>query len=80
MASIQALRMIKALVRLGWMVARASGSHHVLAKPGCPRLVIPVHRGKPFKEGFARHPEGRRDLGGRLLRTVLITCDRLRVH
>jgi predicted RNA binding protein YcfA (HicA-like mRNA interferase family) len=54
MASIQALRMIKALVRLGWTVARASGSHHVLAKPGFPRLVIPVHRGKPLKEGLAR--------------------------
>lgn len=54
MASIQALRMIKALVRLGWTVARSSGSHHVLVKSGCPCLVIPVHRGKPLKEGLAR--------------------------
>ncbi len=54
MASIQALRMIRALVRLGWTVARASGSHHVLVKPGCPRIVVPVHRGKPLKEGLAR--------------------------
>jgi len=35
MASIVALRMIKALVRLGWSVDRASGtSHHVLTKAG----------------------------------------------
>lgn len=54
MASIQALRMIRALVRLGWTVARSAGSHHVLAKTGGPRLVIPVHRGKPIKEGLAR--------------------------
>ena len=54
MASLQALRMIKALVRLGWSVARASGSHHVLVKSGCPRLIVPVHRGKPLKEGLAR--------------------------
>lgn len=54
MASIQALRMIRALVRLGWMVARSSGSHHVLEKAGCPRIVIPVHRGKALKEGLAR--------------------------
>ena len=54
MASVQALRMIRALVRLGWTVARASGSHHVLVRPGAPRIVIPVHRGKPLKEGLAR--------------------------
>lgn len=54
MASIQALRMIRALVRLGWAVARSSGSHHVLIKPGFPRIIVPVHRGKPLKEGLAR--------------------------
>ncbi len=54
MASIQALRMIRALVRLGWTVARASGSHHVLVKPDFARIVVPVHRGKPLKEGLAR--------------------------
>jgi predicted RNA binding protein YcfA (HicA-like mRNA interferase family) len=52
MATIQALRMIKALVRLGWTVARSTG--HVLVKPGCPRIVVPVHRGKPLKKGLAR--------------------------
>ena len=54
MASIQAARMIRALVRLGWTVAWSSGSHHVLTKPGFPRISIPVHRGKTLKEGLAR--------------------------
>jgi len=46
--------MIRALVRLGWTVARSSGSHHVLVKSGFPRIIIPVHRGRPLKEGLAR--------------------------
>jgi predicted RNA binding protein YcfA (HicA-like mRNA interferase family) len=54
MASIQARRMIRALVRLGYTLVRASGSHHVLVKAGRPRVVIPVHRGTVLKEGLAR--------------------------
>jgi predicted RNA binding protein YcfA (HicA-like mRNA interferase family) len=54
MASVRALRMIKALVRLGFTVVRATGSHHVLEKPGCPRISVPVHRGKALKEGLVR--------------------------
>jgi len=54
MASIQALRMIRALVRLGWTVGRSSGSHQILSKEGLPRIVIPVHRGSTLKEGLAR--------------------------
>ncbi len=54
MASIQALRMIKALMRLGWMVARVTGSHYVMTMEGRPRIPIPVHRGRTLKEGTAR--------------------------
>jgi predicted RNA binding protein YcfA (HicA-like mRNA interferase family) len=54
MASIQALRMIKALVRLGWTVARVSGSHHILTQAGRPSVTIPVKRGATLKEGTAR--------------------------
>jgi predicted RNA binding protein YcfA (HicA-like mRNA interferase family) len=54
LASIQALRMIKALARLGWTVARVSGSHHILAKPGHPPVTIPVKKGATLKEGTAR--------------------------
>ncbi len=48
MASIVALRMIKALVRLGWSVDRASGtSHHVLTKAGHQPITVPVKKGRP---------------------------------
>jgi predicted RNA binding protein YcfA (HicA-like mRNA interferase family) len=54
MASIVALRMIKALERLGWTVDRVRGSHHVLAKAGHPSITIPVRKGATLKEGTAR--------------------------
>jgi predicted RNA binding protein YcfA (HicA-like mRNA interferase family) len=54
MASIQALRMIKALARLGWTVARVSGSHHILTRAGHPSVTIPVKKGATLKEGTAR--------------------------
>lgn len=54
MASIQALRMIKALVRLGWSLDRVAGSHHVLTKAGRGILIVPVKKGATLKEGTAR--------------------------
>jgi predicted RNA binding protein YcfA (HicA-like mRNA interferase family) len=54
LATIQALRMIRALARLGWSVARVSGSHHILTKSGQPPLTIPVKKGATLKEGTAR--------------------------
>lgn len=53
-AGIHAHRMIRALVRLGWVVLRTSGSHHVLARAGRARIVVPVHRGTALKEGLVR--------------------------
>jgi predicted RNA binding protein YcfA (HicA-like mRNA interferase family) len=46
--------MIKALARLGWAVARVSGSHHILTKSGHPPVTIPVKKGATLKEGTAR--------------------------
>ena len=55
MARIVALRMIRALVRLGWSVDRASGtSHHVLTKEGYRPITVPVKKGRTLKEGTAR--------------------------
>jgi predicted RNA binding protein YcfA (HicA-like mRNA interferase family) len=55
MASIVSLRMIKALVRLGWSIDRASGtSHHVLTRPGHRPITVPVKKGRTLKEGTAR--------------------------
>ena len=54
MATIQALRMIKALVRLGWTLDRVTGSHHILTKPGHSPVTVPVKKGATLKEGTAR--------------------------
>ena len=55
MAGVVAGRLIRALVRLGWAVDRASGtSHHVLTKPGRPPVTVPVKKGRTLKEGTAR--------------------------
>jgi predicted RNA binding protein YcfA (HicA-like mRNA interferase family) len=45
--------MIRALVRLGWSVARQSGSHAVLTRPGRNPVTIPVHSGA-LKFGTAK--------------------------
>jgi predicted RNA binding protein YcfA (HicA-like mRNA interferase family) len=47
-------RLVRALVRLGWTVARQSGSHVVLTRPAKNSISVPVHRGKALKEGTAR--------------------------
>jgi predicted RNA binding protein YcfA (HicA-like mRNA interferase family) len=47
-------RVVKAFVRLGWTVARVSGSHHILKAGGRATLTIPVHKGRTLKEGLVR--------------------------
>jgi predicted RNA binding protein YcfA (HicA-like mRNA interferase family) len=54
MAGIHALRMIKAMVRLGWTVARVAGSHHILTRTGHSSVTIPVKKGATLKEGTAK--------------------------
>jgi predicted RNA binding protein YcfA (HicA-like mRNA interferase family) len=54
MATIQALRMIRVLLRLGWTLDRVAGSHHILTKPGCSPVTVPVKKGATLKEGTAR--------------------------
>jgi predicted RNA binding protein YcfA (HicA-like mRNA interferase family) len=51
MAQIVAARMIRALLRLGWIRARQRGSHVVLTKDGRV-LTVPMH--PVLKEGTAR--------------------------
>ena len=53
--SLDALRVLKALRRFGWEEVRSSGSHRVLKKDGYPLLLtVPVHRGRPIKQGTMR--------------------------
>lgn len=53
--NLHPLKVIKAFERDGWSVARTEGSHHVLKKAGRRELLsIPVHGGKPIKQGLLR--------------------------
>lgn len=48
-------RVVKAFVRAGWEVVRQSGSHVHLVKTGSSVILsIPVHKGKPIKQGLLR--------------------------
>lgn len=49
-------RVIKAFQRAGWKVARQSGSHAHMTKEGNPYILsIPVHKGRPLKQGLLRN-------------------------
>jgi predicted RNA binding protein YcfA (HicA-like mRNA interferase family) len=49
-------RVVKAFERAGWQVAGQTGSHMILSKGGSPCILsIPVHKGKPVKQGLIRH-------------------------
>ena len=41
--SAPARRVLKALLRIGWTVARIRGSHQVLVRPGWPDFVFAFH-------------------------------------
>jgi predicted RNA binding protein YcfA (HicA-like mRNA interferase family) len=49
-------RVIMAFKRAGWSVARQTGSHTHMIKEGNPNILsIPVHKGKPVKQGLLRN-------------------------
>jgi predicted RNA binding protein YcfA (HicA-like mRNA interferase family) len=54
LATVVAIRLIRALKRLGWTEARQAGSHLIMRKEGFPPLPIPVHKGRNLKEGTVR--------------------------
>lgn len=48
-------RVIKAFERAGWQVKGQKGSHVKLTKEGNVNILsIPVHKGKPLKQGLLR--------------------------
>ncbi|MEW6686325.1 MAG: type II toxin-antitoxin system HicA family toxin [Candidatus Edwardsbacteria bacterium] len=48
-------KVIKAFERAGWKVKGQKGSHVKLTKEGNPYILsIPVHKGKPIKQGLLR--------------------------
>lgn len=54
LATVIALRLVRALKRLGWKVDRQTGSHAILTKPGQNPVTVPVHKGRTMKEGTVR--------------------------
>jgi predicted RNA binding protein YcfA (HicA-like mRNA interferase family) len=41
--AVKAKRLVGALLRIGWMVKRTSGSHRTLARPGWPDYTFAFH-------------------------------------
>jgi predicted RNA binding protein YcfA (HicA-like mRNA interferase family) len=54
--SVSARRVVRALERAGYAVARSSGSHCILARSGDPArsVVVPVHGSRDLKLGTLR--------------------------
>ncbi len=50
---ISGMDAVRAFERVGFVVVRISGSHHIMKKEGHPhRLSIPVHSGKNVGKGL----------------------------
>lgn len=48
-------KVVRALERAGFTVARISGSHHVMRHPDGRTVVVPVHRGREIAKGTLRN-------------------------
>ena len=55
--NLDPLGVVKAFERAGWRKRpRTTGSHVILTKAGNPDILsIPIHKGKPIKQGLLRH-------------------------
>jgi predicted RNA binding protein YcfA (HicA-like mRNA interferase family) len=53
MSGVHAERMIRALGRLGWSF-KHKGRHYVLTNANGRIVQVPMHKGRPLKEGTAR--------------------------
>ena len=44
--SVEAKRVLAALLKIGWQLKRQSGSHRTLARDGWPNFVLAFHDGE----------------------------------
>ncbi|MHB8319682.1 MAG: type II toxin-antitoxin system HicA family toxin [Acidimicrobiales bacterium] len=51
---VSGVKVVKALERAGFEVARVSGIHHVLQHPDGRAVVVPVHPGQDIAKGTLR--------------------------
>ncbi|WP_436527294.1 type II toxin-antitoxin system HicA family toxin [Actinoplanes sp. HUAS TT8] len=52
--SLPGTRIVRALERHGFKVARISGSHHILRHPDGRGTTVPVHHGRDVAKGTLR--------------------------
>jgi len=52
--SVPGGRVVKALERHGFVVARVAGSHYVMRHPDGRGTTVPVHRGRDVAKGTLR--------------------------
>lgn len=52
--SLPGERVVRALERVGFAVARISGSHHVMRHPDGRGTTVPVHAGRDLAKGTLR--------------------------
>ncbi|MDP2863024.1 MAG: type II toxin-antitoxin system HicA family toxin [Desulfobacterales bacterium] len=50
--SVTGVRLIRALIKVGFEVVRTKGSHHFLQHPDGRCTVVPVHRGENIGRGL----------------------------
>jgi predicted RNA binding protein YcfA (HicA-like mRNA interferase family) len=53
--AVTGTKVIKALERAGFVVARINGSHHVMRHPDGRAVPVPVHMGKDMPKGTLRN-------------------------
>lgn len=49
--AVPGAKVVKALERVGFAVARVNGSHHIMRHPDGRTVAVPVHVGKDMKKG-----------------------------
>jgi predicted RNA binding protein YcfA (HicA-like mRNA interferase family) len=49
--SVPGVKVVKALERAGFAIARISGSHHILRHPDGRSVTVPVHQGRDLPKG-----------------------------
>jgi predicted RNA binding protein YcfA (HicA-like mRNA interferase family) len=53
--AVPGAKVVRALERAGFTVARISRSHHVMRHPGGRAVVVPVHAGRDIAKGTLRN-------------------------
>lgn len=69
--AVPGAKVIKALERAGFMVARISGSHHIMVHPDGRTVSVPVHAGRDMPKGTLRNILAIIDLSADDLRKLL---------